>query len=356
MSEATECPDLAVAEHSGIGVALGAGALTTAALARGAASPRRRPVLPLRLAPATALAAALAVAPALRAQSTAPIIGRWDLAVHLPRGDRPSWLEVTHSGNVALVGRFVGIVGSARPISSVGWSDNVVSFSIPTQWDPGSDEESLRGTLQADTLVGTFTDASGHQLPFSGHRAPTLRPKAPPAWGAPIRLLDGKDLEGWHVIQGESHWRVEPDGVLHNTRGGGGNIVTDRKFGDFQLHVEFKLPHDENSGVYLRGRYEAQLLDTPDTVPQNDILGSIYGFLPPSTIAARRGQWQTYDITLVGRMVTVVLNGTTVICNRAIPGPTGGALDSDEAAPGPIMLQGDHGPVEYRNIVIRAAK
>ena len=83
----------------------------------------------------------------------------------------------------------------------------------------------------------------------------------------------------------------------------------------------------------------------------------MYGFLDPSVNAAKKaGVWQSYDITLVGRMVTVKLNGTTVICNRAIPGITGGALDSQEGEPGPIMLQGDHGRVQYRNLTITPAE
>src|SRR6185436_5699163 len=107
-----------------------------------------------------------------------------------------------------------------------------------------------------------------------------------------------------------------------------------------------------NSGVYLRGRYEVQVLDSGDELAVGS-LGGIYGFLEPSDAAAKKpGEWQTFDITLVGRMVTVVLNGTTIIANREIPGITGGALDSDEGSPGPILLQGDHTAIEYRNITI----
>jgi hypothetical protein len=86
-------------------------------------------------------------------------------------------------------------------------------------------------------------------------------------------------------------------------------------------------------------------------------MGAIYGFLAPNENASKgAGEWQTYDITLVGRRVTVVLNGKTIICDQTIPGITGGALDSDEGAPGPIYLQGDHGPVLYRNLHITPAK
>jgi hypothetical protein len=137
----------------------------------------------------------------------------------------------------------------------------------------------------------------------------------------------------------------------------GSNLITDRKFGDFTLHVEFRYPKESNSGVYLRGRHEVQIQDDFGNPPANDRFSGIYGFISPSVIAARpAGEWETYDITLIGRMVTVVANGKQVICNQEIPGITGGALDSHEGEPGPLFLQGDHGPVDYRNIVITPAR
>jgi hypothetical protein len=91
--------------------------------------------------------------------------------------------------------------------------------------------------------------------------------------------------------------------------------------------------------------------------PSSTLFSGVYGFLTPNQMAANpAGEWQIFDITLVGRKVTVVANGKTVICDQIIPGITGGALDSKEGEPGPIFLQGDHGPVEYRNIVITPAK
>jgi Domain of Unknown Function (DUF1080) len=108
--------------------------------------------------------------------------------------------------------------------------------------------------------------------------------------------------------------------------------------------------------VYLRGRYEVQVLDGPTEEPDSHLQGAIYGFLTPSEIVTNGpDEWNTYDITLVGRMVTIGVNGKTVISEQAIPGITGGALDSDEGAPGPILLQGDHSPIEYRNIVLTPA-
>ena len=126
---------------------------------------------------------------------------------------------------------------------------------------------------------------------------------------------------------------------------------------DFKLHIEFRYPKGSNSGVYLRGRYEVQIEDLEGTEPPNDVIGAVYGFLPPNaSVAKASGEWQTYDITLVGRLVTIVFNGVTVICRAEIPGITGGALDSREGDPGPIYLQGDHGPIDYRNITIAVPK
>jgi hypothetical protein len=146
------------------------------------------------------------------------------------------------------------------------------------------------------------------------------------------------------------------NGVLQSPKSGS-NLITDEKFNDFKLHIEFRYPKESNSGVYLRGRYEVQVSDNKGEAPLKDYFGAIYGFIEPVEQAAKAaGEWQTYDITLVGRLVTVVANGKTIICNAPIPGITGGALDSNEGEPGPIMLQGDHGPIEYRNIVITPAK
>ena len=136
----------------------------------------------------------------------------------------------------------------------------------------------------------------------------------------------------------------------------GANLVTVQKFDDFKLHLEVRVPKESNSGVYLRGRYELQVDDAAGLEPSSHHLGGLYGFIAPSeSVAKPAGEWQSMDVTLVGRMLTYDLNGTNVICNREIPGITGGAIDSVEADPGPILLQGDHGAVDYRNIVITPA-
>lgn len=281
------------------------------------------------------------------------VLGRWDLNVQTPGVDQPAWIEIVQSGPKAIVGQFVGWHGSARPISRVDVSEGGLRFSIPPQFERGDGDLTLEGTLNGDTLSGTIITPDGTTVTWSGRRAPSLR-RPTPTWGQPITLFNGVDLTGWHVIQGESQWVVE-NGILRNLKPGG-NIVTDQKFDDFQLHLEFRYAAGGNSGVYLRGRYEVQVLDGPTEEPDSHLQGGIYGFLTPSEIVTNGvGEWNTYDITLIGRQFTIVVNGKTVISQQAIPGITGGALDSDEGAPGPLMLQGDHTAIEYRNIVITPA-
>ena len=139
----------------------------------------------------------------------------------------------------------------------------------------------------------------------------------------------------------------------------GSDLITDRKFEDFKIHVEFNCAANCNSGVYLRGRYEVQVADATDRVSPDRRAAAIYGFVAPSpTVTFSPGTWQTYDITLIGRTVTVAWNGHTVIDHQTIPGPTGGALDSNEAAPGPIYLQGTEqaAATSFRNIVLTPVK
>ena len=288
-------------------------------------------------------------------QSNAPpIVGRWNITVSSPAGDYPSWLEVKLSGRATLVGRFVGRFGSARPISQVNFSNGQMQFSIPPQWERA--ETRFEGRLENDTLSGWTTDDEGKRLRWTAKRAPSLRRAGEPQWGEPIQLFNGKDLTGWKPRgPSKDNWKVA-DGLLRNTVSGN-DLMTERTFTDFKLHAEFRYPKGSNSGIYLRGRYEAQIEDDYGLEPESHRIGGIYGFVDPSENAGKQaGEWQTYDITLVGRMITVVLNGKTVICDREIPGITGGALDSDEASPGPLFLQGDHGPVDFRSIVLTPAK
>ncbi|MGN6508973.1 MAG: 3-keto-disaccharide hydrolase [Chitinophaga sp.] len=283
------------------------------------------------------------------------LIGRWDITLDVNGNPAPSWLEVKLSGTRTLVGYFVGTSGSARPVAEVKFNDGKFSFTIPPQWESGDQDFVIEGELAGEGIQGTITTSNGKKFNYKGVRAPYLKRTAAPKWGKPIQLFNGKDLTGWK-IQPKNQWEVK-NGILTSAKSGV-NLVSQQTFTDFKLHVEFKYHKGSNSGVYLRGRYEVQIEDSPkDAHPNSVLFSGIYGFLAPSEInALGPDQWQSYDITLIGRMVTVVVNGKTVISNQEIPGITGGALDCNEGEPGPIYIQGDHGPIQFRKIVITPAK
>ena len=289
------------------------------------------------------------------AQEAPPALeGRWDISVTQDGKELPSWLEVRHSGTHTFVGRFVSVSGSARAISKVNITGNTFSFKIPPQWEKGDGDLQLEGTIAGDKIKGTIIYPDGKSVNWEGSRAPLLRRSKAPEWAAPVTLFNGKDLKGWHT-QGENQWLVEA-GVLKSPKSGS-NLFSDQAFTDFKLHIEFRYPKGSNSGIYLRSRYEVQVADSKGLEPADDQFSGIYGFLSPNeNVAKDAGEWQTYDITLVGRTVTVVANGITVISDQLIPGITGGAVDSKEGEPGQFMIQGDHGPVEYRNIVVTPVK
>jgi hypothetical protein len=173
-------------------------------------------------------------------------------------------------------------------------------------------------------------------------------------------LFNGKDLTGWHLRNPSGHksWSVEPGGVLKNTveKGvHGTDLVTDQKFWNFTVRYEFMTPEDSNSGFYLRGRHEIQILgDCKSGQATPSCNGSIYNFKAPDKFVTKpSGEWQTVEATMVGNRITVILNGVkihdNVECNRA----TGSELDDKVNEPGSIFLQGDHGTVSFRNIRIK---
>ena len=187
------------------------------------------------------------------------------------------------------------------------------------------------------------------------HRAPKLNRPTPTKWGKAEPLFNGRDLTGWEPMGDPktSHWVVK-DGLLVN-EDHGANLRSTRKFDDFKLHFEVLCPDHANSGVYLRGRYEVQLEYEPLTSnPPERRIGSVYGRIAPEGDLKRQpGEWETFDITFVGHTVTVVRNGVTTINQKEIEGITGGALDANEAEPGPFYIQGDHtGGLKFRNISI----
>ena len=285
------------------------------------------------------------------AQKINPLEGRWNMIIEQEGKKLPSWLEIKHSGTKTLVGRFVYAFGSARPISEVKLDNEKFSFSIPPQWEPGDGDMQFEGQKEGEILKGTMVYTDGNTYNWTATLAPELPYTKNPEWGKPIEIFNGKDLSGWRALGDENQWIVE-DGILKSPKSGV-NLVSEESFMDFKLHIEFRYPEGSNSGIYLRGRYEVQIMDNKGETPSDVLFGGIYGFLTPTEMAAKAaGEWQTYDITLIGRRLSIVANGIPIINDQLIPGITGGALDNNEALPGPLLIQGDHGAIEFRKIVV----
>jgi hypothetical protein len=285
-------------------------------------------------------------------------VGRWDVTLHDSARTYPTWLEITTPDGKLKV-RMVGRWGHARILPKAELSNAGITFTSPKEEEGGEDTDMVfAGKFSGGTLTGTATGPDGAKWTWSGKRAPSLKRKSPPHWGTPIELFKGKDMSAWRPSDSTATnaWKIE-NGTLVSP-GHGPELLTIAKFEDFKLHIEFNCAPKSNSGVYLRGRYEVQIEDDPAPPAPSQRTGAIYGFLAPSPEAPRTpGVWQIYDITLVGRMVTVDLNGKTIVDNQEIPGITGGALDSQEEVPAPIYLQGsEDGHVAYRNIVLTPAQ
>ncbi len=305
----------------------------------------------------------VAVAGGARAQQPAmgfadAVLGRWDVTVQGPDGTYPSWMEIQLRKETELMGRFVGQFGSQRPATRVEYTGGRLTFVVPVQYESHKADLVFSGRLVGARLEGTTHGPAGETLTWTAVRAPAMDRETAPAWGTPIELFNGRDLSGWR-LRSNAHgacWGVE-DGLLVNATPCI-DLISERAFSDFQLRVEFRYPEGSNSGIYLRGRYEVQIQDDRDHPALDPLrMGGVYGFLRPASLAAKKpGEWQTFEITLVGRRATVVLNGTTIVRDAEIPGITGGALDSDEGAPGPIMLQGDHGRIEFRKVTLTPSR
>lgn len=293
------------------------------------------------------MVAAALVMPALAQKG--PLVGRWDFTIHTPRGTQACWLGISEKGGALDVWYQPagGNVFQVKDFKAEG-THLTVNISKNMSWELEAKDGKLTGTQKNGE----------HTIELTGLRSPAMKRAEPKAWTDPEPLFNGKDLTGWEPIgPAASHWKVE-DGLLVNTAHGA-NLKTTRKFEDFKVHYEVNCPDDGNSGFYLRGRYEVQIEYEPlkDNPPERRI-GSIYGRITPEPALPRTpGQWETFDVTLVGRTVTVVHNGVTTIDHKEIEGITGGALDANEGEAGPFYIQGDHtGGLKFRNITVSVPK
>lgn len=323
----------------------------------------------------------LCLAPlAAGAAQTNPFVGGWGLT---PPGGGAGWLGVTErDGKLAASIMWIG--GSVEPVDEVREEGDRLILVRNHQWEENDASgkrvqrtaiETLTARRNGDTLEMTTQtvrpDTTGEPKvqSFTGKRLPPV-PPAPDIskvrFGRAMKIFNGKDLTGWRLTDPNAvnGWKVENGELINDpvqTPGqphkNYGNLRTDQEFEDFRLTLDVNVPKGGNSGVYLRGIYEVQVEDSFGQPADPHHMGAVYSRITPTaTVEKPAGEWQTMDITLVNRHVTVVLNGTKIIDNQPVLGPTGGALWSDVTRPGPIYLQGDHAAVKYRNIVLRPVR
>ena len=305
------------------------------------------------------------------AEDENPFLGMWTLSIE---DGAVGWLEV-HENLGYLDANLLWRGGSVLPVSHVYLVDDKNLVATRTREVKHSNRTHtityrLEVKKTGDMIFGTFiaprNDGMGeNRQNFSGVKLPSV-PKAPNLsklkYGEPIKLFNGKNLDGWELINPEhkngfraSNGELLNDPVQeegHHVRYG--NLRTKDVFEDFNLSLEVNVPSGNNSGIYLRGMYEIQVFDSYGKELDSHNMGAVYSRITPSAAAEKpAGEWQKVDITLCDRHINVVLNGKTIINNQPVYGPTGGAIIADVFKPGPIYLQGDHGKVSYRNIVLK---
>jgi hypothetical protein len=264
--------------------------------------------------------------------------GRWDIT----SDTHAAWLEITGAGTAQPAGRYVSAFdGDMNVIEHIVIRKGELEFGWPSR--------KLEFTAR---LVGGKLEGMKPSK-WTGVRAAQITEKDDGSWkpGRTFNLFDGASLNGWQAVRGgaPSGWTVKDSNLAGD--GHANDIVSTEKFWNFTLHVEFKVAPHSNSGVGLRGRYEVQVLDDYGRPPNSHGNGALYSRIKPSENASRPAdEWQEFDIRLVGRQVTIALNGKTIIDKGEIEGLTAIAADSAEGTPGPIYLQGDHGPVHFRNL------
>jgi hypothetical protein len=311
-------------------------------------------------------------------ESAASFLGKWALTLDYDNNSA-GWLEVRQENeflDAALLWRW----GSVEPVEyamitgdqlllvrgtdvSRKREDGTIRKLHPVYWF----EITKNGSDRIEG-VANFPNSNGigvEVISFTGKRIPPVEevPKLKKSMlGEPVSLFNGKDLDNWEIVEkgATSGWKVvdgimandpvQKEGEAHITYG---NIRTKATYEDFNLRLEVNVPQGSNSGVYLRGIYEIQVMDSYGKPLDPHNMGALYSRITPSQASEKpAGEWQKMDITLYKRHLTVILNGKTIIDNQPVEGVTGGALTSDQFSPGPILLQGDHGKVSYRNLVL----
>lgn len=296
-----------------------------------------------------------------------PFVGRWALTT--PAG-QAGWLGIRQTAG-QLSGEVMWGRGSVLPADKVSVNEGVLNIQRTIPGKSSVTRQTLTATVHEDglRLASIIVKEDGTVIEEGVSTAARL-PDLPPRpdltqvkWGDPVQLITPSGLEGWQLVEegAPNGWAVK-DGVLTNrvTKIKGtryGNLRTRQVFNDFKLTTEVRTLPDSNSGIYLRGVYEIQVAESFGKPLNSHHMGALYTRITPAVAAENPpGEWQTLDITLVAQHVTVILNGKTLIDNQPALGCTGGALTSDDTQAGPIMLQGDHSDIDYRNMVLTPAR
>jgi hypothetical protein len=325
-----------------------------------------------------ALSGGLSLQSYAQEESVESFLGMWALTLDYENSNA-GWLEVRQEkdyidadllwrggsvlpvGHTMLTGDMLLLVQGQDVVKKVEGKPNRTLHPVKWFEVAMAGEDRIEGVANFPNRDGIGVEVvsfTGKRIPSEGE-APKLKKSM---FGDPVSLFNGTDMEGWELVEkgAVSGWKAA-DGVMVNDpvqkKGEAhiqyGNLRTTATFEDFNLKLEVNVPKGSNSGVYLRGIYEVQVMDSYGKELDSHNMGGLYSRITPSEAAEKpAGEWQKMDITLYKRHLTVKLNGKTIIDNQPVKGVTGGALTSDQFSPGPIFLQGDHGKVSYRNIVL----
>ena len=282
--------------------------------------------------------------------------GRWDLTAAVAGRPRAWWVELHGVGTPQASGKFVSAYGGdLNTLDKIAVEDGALVFTVKnTSRNPKGPDPVYRGRMVAGKLVGTkeTPGSSAPPVQWTGVRSPAIADKDDGSWqeGTPVELFNGKDLSGWKALNPDADVKwTYVDGILRNAPPTT-DLISEQKFWNFKLHMDFRIVAHSNSGIGLRGRYEVQILDDYGQPPNTHGAAALYSRIAPSVNASKpAGEWQSYDIRLVGRTLTVVHNGKTVLDKVQVEGLTAIANNADEAQPGPFIIQGDHSYVEIKS-------
>jgi hypothetical protein len=292
----------------------------------------------------------------LLAASPADFNGRWNIKLDHPRS-RVWWLEVNGAGTPQMNGAFVGAPGGqVDRIEMIAMEGDTLVFSFTRKRKDLPLELIYRAKFEGGVLQGEFVErfegASKPAVKWTGYRAPVITDTDDGSWkeAKTVTLFNGKSTDGWHwILPKGPGWFVE-GGRLKNEKGAS-DLVSDTRFWNFTLKAEYRYEKGSNSGVGVRGRYEIQIIDDHARDIGTHGTATLYSRVLPSAKPVKpAGEWQSMVIRVVGRQLSVWVNGVQVHDKTQIDGLTAIAIDADEDKPGPVVVQGDHGLIEFRKI------